>query len=138
MESTYLAAFAATGDPSDFREHLQQCSSSDTSEIACSFENLCGDAMLIAPTPQRQTDYSMYGHLHNFMKGAEDVELVSFWRKVAETYQQRLASEAPTPVWLSTCGTGVAWLHVRLDTRPKYYEYEEFAATGGARRTKET
>jgi hypothetical protein len=25
------------------------------------------------------------------------------------------------PVWLSTAGAGVAWLHVRLDDRPKYY-----------------
>ena len=25
------------------------------------------------------------------------------------------------PIWLSTAGHGVAWLHVRLDSRPKYY-----------------
>jgi hypothetical protein len=24
------------------------------------------------------------------------------------------------PVWLSTAGAGVPWLHVRLDDRPKY------------------
>ncbi len=27
------------------------------------------------------------------------------------------------PVWLSTAGAGVSWLHVRLDTRPKYYHH---------------
>jgi hypothetical protein len=28
-----------------------------------------------------------------------------------------------TPIWLSTAGDGIAWLHVRLDSRPKYYSY---------------
>lgn len=27
------------------------------------------------------------------------------------------------PVWLSTAGAGVPWLHVRLDDHPKYYGY---------------
>lgn len=30
------------------------------------------------------------------------------------------------PVWLSTAGAGVAWLHVRLDDRPKYYSYRPY------------
>ena len=29
----------------------------------------------------------------------------------------------PIPRWLSTAGLGVPWLHLRLDTRPKYYQY---------------
>jgi len=28
--------------------------------------------------------------------------------------------------WLSTSGLGVGWLHVRLDSRPKYYTYEPY------------
>ena len=34
------------------------------------------------------------------------------------------------PVWLSTAGAGVSWLHVRLDDRPKYYgcgPYRQYA-----------
>lgn len=27
------------------------------------------------------------------------------------------------PIWLNTAGGGVAWLHIRLDHRPKYYRY---------------
>jgi hypothetical protein len=27
------------------------------------------------------------------------------------------------PVWLSTAGAGVSWLHVRLDDQPKYYGF---------------
>jgi hypothetical protein len=31
-----------------------------------------------------------------------------------------------SPVWLSTSGLGVYWLHVRLDTHPKYYQYQPY------------
>ena len=27
------------------------------------------------------------------------------------------------PLWLSTAGGGVDWLHMRLDKRPKYYRH---------------
>ena len=37
-----------------------------------------------------------------------------------------LLEEQPK-VWLSTSGLGVYWLHVRLDSRPKYYQFKEFA-----------
>jgi len=40
--------------------------------------------------------------------------------------QRRLTQ--PVPTWLSTAGGGVAWLHVRLDTRPKYYRYNPYRA----------
>lgn len=30
------------------------------------------------------------------------------------------------PVWLSTAGMGVSWLHVRLDARPKYYGFAAY------------
>ena len=30
------------------------------------------------------------------------------------------------PVWLSTAGLGVGWLHVRLDDRPKYYRHAPY------------
>ena len=32
------------------------------------------------------------------------------------------------PVWLSTAGHGVAWLHVRLDSQPKYYRYRPYVS----------
>lgn len=37
------------------------------------------------------------------------------------------------PIWLSTSGLGVYWLHMRLDRRPKYYTYEPFKEFGDAR-----
>ena len=31
-----------------------------------------------------------------------------------------------SPVWVSTAGMGVSWLHVRFDSRPKYYRWGEY------------
>jgi len=28
--------------------------------------------------------------------------------------------------WVSTSGLGVAWLHVRVDSKPKYYSHEAY------------
>ncbi|MFY0533025.1 DUF6940 family protein [Nannocystis pusilla] len=33
-------------------------------------------------------------------------------------------------VWLSTSGSAVPWLHVRLDARPKYYVFGPYRAVG--------
>jgi len=30
-------------------------------------------------------------------------------------------------LWISTAGGGVAWLHVRLDSSPKYYGFRPYA-----------
>jgi len=46
-----------------------------------------------------------------------------FWKLVGGAMERRLG---PRPVWLSTAGGGVAWLHVRLDDRPKYYGYAQY------------
>mmetsp|Transcript_9405 Transcript_9405/g.21189 ORF Transcript_9405/g.21189 Transcript_9405/m.21189 type:complete len:541 (+) Transcript_9405:444-2066(+) len=40
---------------------------------------------------------------------------------------------AADPVWLSTSGMGVPWLHVRLDSSPKYYTYHGFVPEATAR-----
>jgi len=39
---------------------------------------------------------------------------------------QKQISDRPT--WLSTAGLGVYWLHLRLDSRPKYYRYQPYKA----------
>jgi hypothetical protein len=46
------------------------------------------------------------------------------WRATAETLLDRISD---TPTWLSTAGLGVIWLHLRLDSRPKYYSYRPYA-----------
>ena len=39
---------------------------------------------------------------------------------------EKIKSDNPHNVWLSTAGDGIAWLHVRLDPSPKYYQHDEY------------
>ena len=44
----------------------------------------------------------------------------------AEVKSILLSGTSEDPVWVSTNGDGVAWLHVRIDERPKYYAYAPY------------
>jgi hypothetical protein len=85
------------------------------------FPNLSGDAVLVVPCP-RGPD-SIYGHLAAFLRGAPDSQKHALWARVGEAMERRLGAD---PVWLSTAGAGVSWLHVRLDDRPKYYGHAPY------------
>ena len=47
----------------------------------------------------------------------------ALWQAVGEAMARRVGSK---PVWLSTAGAGVSWLHMRLDDRPKYYAHSPY------------
>lgn len=85
------------------------------------FDNLGGDAVLVAPCPLGPD--SAYTHLAQFVHAAPDAQQQLLWQSVGEAMQARLGTE---PVWLSTAGHGVGWLHVRLDSRPKYYRHAAY------------
>ena len=95
----------------------------DSSLEVVTFPNLSGDALLVVPCPM--DDSSIYGHLAAFVRGASESQLHCLWESVARAMMQRVCDR---PVWLSTAGMGVSWLHVRLDDRPKYYGYRPFCA----------
>ncbi len=86
-----------------------------------SFANLSGDATLIVPSPR--TDKDAYGHLAVFIRQAPSSQIDALWRVVG-TKVKTVVGDAP--MWLSTAGGGVAWLHVRLDSYPKYYGYSPY------------
>ena len=86
--------------------------------------NLGGDALMILPSPVN--DESSYSHLLAFIRTAPDQQRHRFWKVVGEATISRLSAE---PVWLNTAGGGVAWLHARLDDRPKYYVYSAYRHT---------
>jgi hypothetical protein len=139
-----LGRFAEAGpDRGAFAMHFDEPSSScgDEQRGACSFENLGGDAMLVSPVPREDVaDDVTYSHLARFAREAPESQVSEFWRLAASTYLDVLrrkhedggrggdAEEAGT--WFSTNGMGVAWLHLRIDDRPKYYSYAPFRTLG--------
>jgi hypothetical protein len=108
-ESTYKSYFA-----------------SDSDELGIvAFTNLGGDATLIVPSPR--TAPVIYGHFASFLRNAPVLQIDALWQKIG-TLVLSLVSQ--TPVWLSTAGGGVAWLHVRIDSTPKYYGYTPYCTLG--------
>jgi hypothetical protein len=85
------------------------------------FPNLGRDATLVVPCPAGPV--SAYGHLAAFSRGAPETQQHALWAGVGDAMVRRVSA---APVWLSTAGAGVPWLHVRLDDRPKYYGYAAY------------
>ena len=100
-----------------FAEHFGDAGS----EGVASFPNLNNDALLVAPCPRGPL--SAYGHLAAFVREAPDAQKHALWKLVGELMELQMG---PKPVWLSTAGAGVPWLHVRLDQRPKYYGHAQY------------
>jgi hypothetical protein len=90
-------------------------------ETVVDFPNLGKDAILVVPCPKGPLP--AYGHLGAFLRHATEAQRHALWIAVGKAMERRLGSR---PVWLSTAGAGVAWLHVRLDDRPKYYGYAPY------------
>ena len=107
----------AAPDSIAFAEHFE---SVDRKTIV-RFENLGRDATLIAPCPLEPI--SACTHLAGFLRHAPDAVSVQLWRAVAEGVAEMLSEQ---PLWVSTCGLGVYWLHVRLDSLPKYYRFSPY------------
>lgn len=108
-------------DPRAFSEHFSAAQAGGIVE----FSNLGGDAVLVAPCPDDQP--LDYAHLAAFLRHAPLVQQHALWQAVAAAMQRRLGS---IPVWLSSAGGGVAWLHLRLDDYPRYYGYAAYRNAG--------
>merc|ERR1712241_203055 len=50
------------------------------------------------------------------------------WQELGQTLSERLRQVgSQTNIWVNTDGRSVHWLHVRLDSRPKYYRHSPYA-----------
>jgi len=103
-------------DPGPFRQYF------GSDDDVAVFNNLGNDARLIAPAPDDQA--RNYSHIGVFTDEAPEVLQHSLWQTVGGVTEQKLSDN---PIWLNTAGGGVPWLHVRLDTRPKYYRHLPYA-----------
>lgn len=101
------AAFAAYFDSAD--------------DTVTDFPNLGRDALLVAPCPQGSEQ--AYPHLAAFVRDGPVAQQQALWQRVGECVASRLTDR---PLWVSTAGLGVYWLHVRLDSFPKYYTWRPY------------
>jgi hypothetical protein len=85
------------------------------------FANLGGDATLVVPCPSGPV--SAYSQLSTFARQAPDDQQHQLWSMVGAALERQLGAQA---VWLNTSGLGIYWLHIRLDSSPKYYTHEPY------------
>jgi hypothetical protein len=100
-------------EPHVFDEQIGKCE-----EPAMAFKNLGGDATLIVP--RQIAEPGAYVHLAGFVRQAPREQVQYLFQLVGRTVLSQLGT---SPLWVSTAGMGVSWLHVRIDSRPKYYRY---------------
>ena len=89
------------------------------------FLNLGKNARLVMPTKQSVAD--IYKHLGSFLINAQPSQIHDFFNKIGAIVPKEI--EKHPMIWLNTAGMGVIWLHVRMDTRPKYYKTKNYKRT---------
>ena len=80
---------------------------------------------MVVPTPIAENN--IYTHLANFVRQAPADQIDVFWKTVGEECIKNISEKN---IWLSTHGLGIYWLHVRVDTVPKYYHFREYRNYG--------
>lgn len=116
INSPFLAGKTPTPDP--FLNYFQN------DEDVVTFHNLGKDALLIVPCPAG--GQAVYPHIGTFVRNADAGQIDNFWKKTANETLKAISSK---PIWLSTSGLGVFWLHVRIDQYPKYYQTADYKLT---------
>lgn len=84
--------------------------------------NIGKDARLVVPT--KQTDKEIYNHLGKFLRLATHTQIVETFKCVGMAILEEI--EKQKLIWLNTAGLGVVWLHIRMDTQPKYYHTQVY------------
>jgi hypothetical protein len=113
--------FQLRPDPSPFESQFLK----QPTEPVLTFANLGGDALLIVPRPI--DNHASYTHLANFLRNAPKFQVSALWKCAGAAVQKRISD---LPMWISTAGLGVSWLHLRLDSRPKYLRFEPYKNGG--------
>lgn len=132
IKSDYLYNFADIKQDADTFGEWLRCDGTgekgNAPAVGCVFPNLGGDSTLIAPTDRiKGNKENIYGHLAAFVQRAPiEEQVIPFWKLTIRTVLDKLQQDQPQMKWFNTDGTGVRWLHMRIDPRPKYYDYEPF------------
>lgn len=113
---------AVRADAAPFAEAFATCRGCEV----VAFPNLGGDAKLVVPCPL--AGEAVYAHIGSFVRAAPRRQRDALWRKLGEAVRVSLGV---APLWVSTSGLGVHWVHVRLDSRPKYYTHAPYRRLAG-------
>ncbi len=113
-----LALTKIKANPSNFQQYFD---SAQKTEKIVTFSNLNNDALLVVPCPI--TQISAYAHLATFVRKAPESQQHLLLQTLGELLVKNLGEK---PIRVSTSGLGVHWLHVRLDSFPKYYNYRKY------------
>lgn len=107
-------------DPSAFQQHF-----SDHCSVV-SFLSLHKDTLLIVPCPKKKmsADYSSLGTYIRQNNQVMLMQCLDLFKIVGEQMDALLHKKKR--IWLNTHGLGISWLHIRLDTKPKYYLYKPY------------
>ena len=93
-------------DPEPFARHFVR---PDGPPIR-SFANIGRDALLVVPFPVGTP--AVYAHIASFMRHGDADQVDALWRRTGRVLAGRIKRES-RPVWVSTSGLGVSWLHIR-------------------------
>jgi len=93
-----------------------------TDDLVVDFDNLGKNARLVVPTPMG--DLAANKHLAKFIRADKPAQQQLLFQRIGKLMLQRMDKEKT--IWLNTAGNGVIWLHIRLDSRPKYYKTQAY------------
>lgn len=116
IESKHLHAKA---NPSAFQDHIENIYKTNKVVV---FQSLSKDAYLIVPGENAPTD--IYAHIASFIRGAPEEQIRHLFKTIGSNIRHFISSN--NKIWLSTSGLAVPWVHVRMDTKPKYYHYTPY------------
>ena len=120
------ALVGTVADSSPFASHLAGGCSGGAASVT-TFANLGGDAQLVAPCAASGVPTDMYASLAPFLRSAPAAQVAALWVAVGSALEATLRARGEqTPTWVNTEGSGVGWLHVRLDSTPKYYHFHPY------------
>jgi hypothetical protein len=108
----------------DARAFESKIRAANSSQSVVSFRNLGGDACLVAP--KQIAGMECYGHIAAFVRSAPIGQRHELFQTLGNAIADVLG-QSNERIWVSTSGLGVPWVHVRLDSTPKYYNYEPYA-----------
>ena len=118
FEFVLVDSQSLAGVHSDQQAFANHFASAKPGASVIEFANLGGDATLVVPCPGEPL--SAYSQISSFARQAPDDQQHQLWSMVGATLERQLGAQA---IWLNTSGLGIFWLHIRLDSSPKYYTH---------------